>query len=155
GFEANGLWFVDTMGDLGATVLAEGVELAVGEVLSELGAPAGAGRPEKMDDAAADDDGAAPAPAADDQIAPARGALGLAGFKRVGGRWGFQGKALLSDIRIEAPAPRRALAAVLDLPTFRTDRRPSIPAGAGMFVVGSVDLDKGYRTLTEAAKALD
>jgi hypothetical protein len=157
GFEANGLWFVDSTGDLGATVLAEGAGLAAEFILSALAVPAGQARPEKKAEAAPAeaDDAVAAAPTANDEITRARRALGLDGIKRVVGRWGFQGKALLSDIRIEAPAPRRALAAVLDLPTFRTDRLPPIPAGAGMFVVGSVDLDTDYRTLTEAAKALD
>ncbi len=34
--------------------------------------------------------------------------LGLDGFRGIVGRWGFQGKALLTDVRIEAPAPPRA-----------------------------------------------
>ena len=65
--------------------------------------------------------------------------LGLDGITRVVGRWGFHGKALLTDIRVEAPAPRKGLASLLDGTSFRKDRLPPIPKGAGSIVVGALD----------------
>jgi hypothetical protein len=79
-------------------------------------------------------------------VDPAK-ALGLDGVTRVIGRWGFQGQALLTDIRVEAPAPRRGLAGMLDQAGFRKDRLPPIPRGAGAFLVGSFDPVKGYEVL--------
>ena len=78
---------------------------------------------------------AGPRPNAPD---PAK-ALGFEGIARVVGRWGFHGKALLTDLRVEAPAPRKGLVGLLDGTTFRKDRLPPIPAGAGSIVVGALD----------------
>ena len=64
--------------------------------------------------------------------------LGLDGIKRVVGRWGFQDKALLTDVRVEAPAPRKGLVAWLDQPAFRKDLLPPLPRGTDViFVVDS------------------
>jgi hypothetical protein len=70
--------------------------------------------------------------------------LGLDQVKRLVGRWGFQGKALLCDVRLEIPAPRKGLAALLDQPSFRKDRLPPIPRGAGSFALGSFDPGKTF-----------
>lgn len=47
--------------------------------------------------------------------------LGLDGIERVVVRWGFQDKALLTDVRIEAPAPRKGIVACLEQSAFRKD----------------------------------
>jgi hypothetical protein len=69
---------------------------------------------------------------------------GLDGVTRIVGRWGFQGNALLTDVRVEAPRPRRGLVGVLDQPGFRKDRLPPIPRGSGAFLIGSCDPVKAY-----------
>jgi hypothetical protein len=85
---------------------------------------------------------------------PAR-ALGLDGIKRVVGRWGFHGKALWTDVRVEAPAPRKGLLALLDGPTFRKDALPAIPKGAGAFAVGALDPVRYLDGFTAFVKATD
>jgi hypothetical protein len=75
--------------------------------------------------------------------------LGLDGIKRIVVRWGFQGKALLTDVRIEAPAPRKGIVACLEQPTFRKDQLPPIPRGTGAFVVGSFDAAASSAKLLE------
>ncbi len=82
-------------------------------------------------------------------------ALGLDGIKRVVGRWGFQGKALLTDVRIEAPAPRMGLSGWIDQPGFDRDRLPPIPREARSFVVNSFDPDTAYARLSQLAKTID
>jgi hypothetical protein len=155
GFEASGLWFVETTGDLGAIMLLGGLELAAGAVVPQLAFPAGPAKDEKTVGADAEEanDAVEAAPAAVDELARARRALD--GIKRVVGRWGFQDKSLLSDIRIEAPAPRQASAAWLDHPAFRSDRVPLLPARTGTFLVSSIDLDRDYQTLADVLKHLD
>jgi hypothetical protein len=151
GFEPSGLWFVDTTGDLGAMMLVGGLDLAAELVSSQPARPV---KEEKINKAAVEEDEDAndAAPAADDEIAKARRDLGLDGIKRIVGRWGFQGKALLSDIRIEAPAPRKSLLAWFDQPAFRTDRLPPLPAGTGTLLVGSVDLDGSYQAFANVPR---
>ena len=81
--------------------------------------------------------------------------LGFNGIKRIGGRWGFQDRALVADIRVEAPAPRKGAIACLDQPAFRTDRLPSLPAGVGTFLVGSIDLDGTSQRVANVLKLVD
>jgi hypothetical protein len=81
--------------------------------------------------------------------------LGLDQVKRLVGRWGFQGKALLCDVRIEIPAPRKGLAALLDQPSFRKDRLPPIPRGAGSFALGSFDAARTFDRTVAWLKTLD
>jgi hypothetical protein len=157
GFEPSGLWFIDTSGDLGSFMLLGGLDLAAELASAQFHFLPEPSKEEKIGGAAAneadDADGAAP-PGMND-LASIRRDLGLDGLKRIVGRWGFQGGTLLSDIRLEAPAPRKALAACFDQPAFRSDRLPPMPAGTGMFVVGSVDLDGEYRALEQMLKAAD
>ncbi len=70
--------------------------------------------------------------------------MGLNGITRVVGRWGFQGKALLTDVRVEAPAPRSGLLALLDQTVFSKSKLPPIPHDSGAFLVGSCDPVKAY-----------
>ena len=81
--------------------------------------------------------------------------LGLDGVKRIAGRWGFQGKALFTDVRIEAPAPRKGLVAILDQPTFSKDRLPPFPRDAATFAVESFDLGQAYQMLVTGLKAVE
>jgi hypothetical protein len=71
---------------------------------------------------------------------------GLDGITRIVGRWGFQGKALLADVRVEAPAPRKGLLRLIDQPRFHTDRLPAIPRDSRAFAVGSFDAAKTFET---------
>ena len=179
GFDPNGLWFIDTAGDFGTVLLVSGLDFAAGlvmePVLSALFSshpdttPAGLASPHPKDGPAPPAGAAGPKnkkaaatkkaanaiqaePQKVNWIAETRRDLGLDGIERIVGRWGSQGKALLSDVRIEAPAPRKALAAWFDQPAFRTDRLPGIPADATDFVIASFDLDGSYRTFLDYAK---
>ncbi len=81
--------------------------------------------------------------------------LGLDGVKRIVGRWGFQGKALLTDVRIEAPVPRRGLVAWLDQPAFDKDHLPPIPRATHAFIVDSFDPAVAYGRFTDLAKKVE
>ena len=75
---------------------------------------------------------------------PHRSISALDGLKRIELRWGFQDAALLSSLRVVAPAPRRGVLALLDQPTFGIDSLPPLPANVtGLFVM-SIDLAKSY-----------
>ncbi|MDG3007349.1 hypothetical protein [Paludisphaera mucosa] len=64
-------------------------------------------------------------------------AAGLGRSGRVVGRWGFRGKALLTDVRFEANGPWSGMAGMLDSAGLRKDRLPPIHRGSGAFAVGS------------------
>jgi hypothetical protein len=78
-------------------------------------------------------------------------ALGLDGVKRIVGRFGFQGRALLSDARIEAPAPRKGFLTLLDQPAFRKDHLSLIPSAATSFCISSFDPDGSFVKLKDMA----
>jgi hypothetical protein len=132
-FEPDGLFFIESRGGGLLKALADDPRLPS---LPNLALPAGL-------------PGLAPKP---NDPAPA---LGLDGIKRVVGRWGFHGKALWTDVRIEAPAPRKGLLALLDGPTFRKDRLPPMPKGAGAFAVGALDPVRYLDAFTALVKATD
>ncbi len=92
----------------------------------------------------------AEAPKPVEPIAPPDDPFGLAGVGRVLGRWGFEGKVLVSDVRVEASRPRRGALVALDRPTFRKDQLPPIPKRAGSFAVGTFEPLK----LADRAEAL-
>jgi hypothetical protein len=81
--------------------------------------------------------------------------FGLNGIHRIVVRWGFQSKALLTLVRVEAPAPRSGLVAFLDQPRFRKGHLPPIPEGTSSFAVGSFDAAGTYARIAELIKALD
>ena len=81
--------------------------------------------------------------------------LGLNGINRITGQWGFQGKALFTDFRIEPPAPRKGLVAILDQPAFRKDRLPPLPRGAATFAIQSFDVGQAYQMLVTGLKAVE
>ncbi len=120
------------------------------------GRPASQAGSKKTADAARDHPGAIDA--ADDlvplDIKLSKG-FGLDGFKRIVGRWGFQGRALLTDIRVEIPSPRRGVPALLDQPAFRKDRLPTIPTEAKDFVLASFEPDLCYQKILEMANELE
>jgi hypothetical protein len=161
GFEPDGLFFVDSgsikglfagMGESPEALASLG--LGAGLVPGGEGAknlPPGVPEPPKEDQ-----DATKPAPVAvaKDQPDPAA-ILGLDGIKRIVGRWGFQGKALFTDVRVEAPAPRKGLVAWLDQPHFRKDGLPPIPRGTSAFAVDSFDPAASYQKILGALKALE
>jgi len=79
--------------------------------------------------------------------------LGFDGMKRVDYRWGFQGDALMSFARIQAPSPRRGIFALYDQPTFDKATLPPLPADVDGFMVISIDLLKVIDQLDALAKA--
>jgi prepilin-type processing-associated H-X9-DG protein len=64
--------------------------------------------------------------------------VGFDGLKRIDLRWGFQGEALYSVLRVVAPSPRRGVMALLDGPTFGKNSLPPIPAGLSSWTVFSI-----------------
>ncbi|MHB1559659.1 MAG: hypothetical protein ACYC61_19600, partial [Isosphaeraceae bacterium] len=82
-------------------------------------------------------------------------ALGLDGVKRIVGRWGFHGKALLTDVRVEIPAPRKGFAGWIDQPGFDRDGLLPIPDRARSFTVDSLDPALLYTRLADLGKTID
>jgi hypothetical protein len=62
-------------------------------------------------------------------------ALGVTHARRVVARWGFRGKALVTDVRFEALEDKVARGGLLATAGVRKDRLPPIVRGAGAFVV--------------------
>jgi hypothetical protein len=150
GFEPNGLFFVDFQG--GSLLKAlEGFD-ALNEpkvVLPQLSS-----RKKEPEPA----DAPAPAPATEkskgDVLAELE-LLGVTGITRVVGRWGFHGKGLVTDVRIEAPSPRPGLLGlIVDQPSRRSDRLLPIPKDARAFVLGSFALQNCLDGLIALAKRL-
>ncbi|MFI5459588.1 MAG: DUF1559 domain-containing protein [Isosphaerales bacterium] len=78
--------------------------------------------------------------------------LGLDGVKQIELRWGFQDEALMSVLRVVAPAPRRGLLSLLDQPTFGMSSLPPLPSNATGFTVLSIDLAKSYDEIVALVK---
>jgi len=81
-------------------------------------------------------------------------ARGIEDIKGIAGRWGFQGKALLTHLRIEAPVPRKVLSVCLDQPALNKAHLPPIPSGVKTFVVASFDPAKNYQTLSNVLNSI-
>ena len=82
--------------------------------------------------------------------------LGLDGARRIVGRWGFRGKALLTDFRFESSEPWKRAGAMFTPASLRPDRLPPIPAGSGAIAVGSfrrADLKEALAPLWPLIKA--
>ena len=60
----------------------------------------------------------------------------------------------MTDLRIEAPAPRKGLMACFDQPTFPSNRLPLIPRGAE-FVIGSFDVFGSYAKIKDLMSTID
>ena len=85
-------------------------------------------------------------------LPPQAAQLGLDGLKRIELRWGFQDDALVSVLRVVAPAPRRGALALLDQPGFGIGSLPPLPAGLTGFTVLSADLARTYDQIVALAK---
>ncbi len=81
--------------------------------------------------------------------------LGLDGLKAIEFQWGFQNDALLSVLRLVAPAPRRGILSLIDQPTFDVHSLPPIPAGLTSFNVLSIDVLKTYDQVVALVKEND
>ena len=81
--------------------------------------------------------------------------LGLSGINRIAGRWGFQGRALFTVLRIDAPAPRKGLVSLIDQPQFAKDQLPPVPRDSATFAVASLDPARAYETLVNGLKTLE
>ncbi len=77
-------------------------------------------------------------------FAPDEIEVGFEGLKWLGLRWGFQGDALLTRFRVEAPAPRTGWMTLLDQPAFGVDSLPPLPGELTHVSVLSIDLTKAY-----------
>jgi hypothetical protein len=82
-------------------------------------------------------------------------AIGFNGLNRVVGRFGFQGEAFVTDLRIEAPSPRKGINAWFDQPTFHKYQLPPLPQGVATFAVGSLDVEATYRHIVETSMQMD
>ncbi len=76
---------------------------------------------------------------------------GLSGVRKLDLRWGPEGQRLKSVIRVQAPAPRKGLLALMDQPTFTLDTIPPMPEGTKEFSAFSLDLDRAYSQLKNIA----
>jgi len=85
-------------------------------------------------------------------LPPAAAQLGLDGLKRIELAWGFQDEALMSVVRVVAPAPRRGVLALLDQPTFGIRSLPPLPATQTGFTLLSIDLAKTYDQVVAMSK---
>lgn len=81
-------------------------------------------------------------------------ALGLKGVTRILGRWGFEGKGLVTDVRLETQGPRKGLVGFLEQPAFGKDRLPPIPKGVPAFVIASFDPSRSYDQAVRLLQAL-
>ena len=79
---------------------------------------------------------------------------GLDEIERIAVRWGFQGKAFLTDIRIDAPVPRKVLSACLNQPALSKTLLPPLPPGTNSFAVASFDSAKSYQTLVDLLNSI-
>ncbi|GIW85979.1 MAG: hypothetical protein KatS3mg108_0303 [Isosphaeraceae bacterium] len=88
-----------------------------------------------------------------DQMPAEAERLGLGGLGRVDVRWGFEGEALRTVVRVEAPAPRRGLLALLDQPGFEVrGTLKVVPKDATAFAVMSLDAAGLYDRVVEIAR---
>ncbi len=149
GFEADGLFFIGPGDDRGLGRCL--YELEAGPVTAKT-SPHGRA---KTDDRKGPGGVVAAGGVHDGLTAEKIEELGFNEIKRTVGRWGFQDKALVADVRIEAPAPRKGAIACLDQPAFRTDRLPSLPAGVGTFLVGSIGFDGTSQRVADVLKLVD
>jgi len=81
--------------------------------------------------------------------------LGLGDFKRLDFRFGFQGDALMSVVRLATPAPRKGIPALFDGPSFEKGALPPIPETVSGFTATSLDLKATYEKLVALAKTVN
>ncbi|HWE38004.1 MAG TPA: DUF1559 domain-containing protein [Isosphaeraceae bacterium] len=85
---------------------------------------------------------------------PQARSLGLDGVKRLDVRWGFHDDALMSVLRVAAPAPRRGVLTLFEAPPFRKGGLPPIPPDQASFTVLAFKPDRLYEQIMTIAKAL-
>lgn len=73
-------------------------------------------------------------------------------LRKVELRWGFDGPAIMSVLRVHVPGPHQGPWTLIDQPTFDFRALPPIPAGVDGFTVFSLDLDRTYDTVTALAR---
>lgn len=81
--------------------------------------------------------------------------LGIDGLKSIKVQWGVQGKALRSEVEIEAPAPRKGLLQLVDQPTFSPAALPAIPEGTDSVSMLSLNLDESLNRLSSLLESLN
>lgn len=148
GFEPDGLFFVDVKPELDGPVwlmMAAMAPIEIGQAMAEG---------TLISHLVADEDDALD-PAKDDEMRLVARRLGFDQVKRVVGRWGFQGKALLSDVRFESAPPRKGVPGLFDQPSFRTDRLPVIPPDATDFVLASFEPERFGRKVVEIIRGFE
>jgi prepilin-type processing-associated H-X9-DG protein len=86
-------------------------------------------------------------------LPPDAKAMGLDGVKRLDFRWGFQNEALVSNLRVIAPKPRKGVLALFDQPTFGKAKLPPLPASLTGFMALSIDADQAYDQILAVRRA--
>jgi prepilin-type processing-associated H-X9-DG protein len=85
----------------------------------------------------------------------AKEATGLAGLKRIACTAGFEGKEWMSQMFVEAPAPRRGLLAMCDSKPISEDLLKAIPDSATFVAAGSFDFARFVEQIRTIAGAID
>ena len=88
-------------------------------------------------------------------LPPQAAAYGLDRVKRLEYRWGFDGEALVTFTRLDAPAPRSGVLAMFDLPAFDREKLPPLPPGLNGFTTFSTDPVGLYDRLAAGFAAAD
>lgn len=79
------------------------------------------------------------------QLAP----LGIESLRRIDLRWGVQNEAVVTDLRLIAPSPRKGIFAIFDQPTFNNKSLPPMPGGIESFAALSLDPAKVYGEIVD------
>ncbi len=82
-------------------------------------------------------------------------AMGLADIQRIDLRCGFQDDALMTNLRILAPSPRKGLMTFLDGPTFTGTTLPTVPADSKSFIALSLDVAATFDKWSELMAMAD
>jgi prepilin-type processing-associated H-X9-DG protein len=88
-------------------------------------------------------------------LPPQAVALGLDRIERIDLRWGFDGAALMTVVRVIAPAPRTGLLALFDQPAFERQGMLPLPPGLAGFTAFSLAPGTFYDRLVDVAAATD
>jgi hypothetical protein len=68
-------------------------------------------------------------------------------------RWGIQGAACITDVRIEAPVPRKVIDVVFNQPRLNKTQLPPLPRGVNSFAIASFDAARSYQSFTAMLSA--
>ncbi len=86
---------------------------------------------------------------------PKAAALGLDTIRRVESSWGFEGEALMSRVRLMAPAPRTGAVALFDQPSFDLKGISHWSPGLDGFLAASIKPASVLELLSELAESLN